>query len=130
MNETFDTHTVDNLKKIGLTVQAGSKRDHMDITTDAKVFDFIFGIGTEGLTPFEFELAGKHEGDVIVLQLDPSQIQDSFQHIQLPLPALSEQCGKLYFKFKIISISQPENREIVSAMAAVANCGDGCCGYH
>ena len=128
MNESFDA--VKNLKKIGLTVQAGSKRDDMNIVSDPIVFELIFGIGTEGLTPFEFELAGKGVGDVIILHLNRSQIQDSFQHIQLPPHALSGGCSELYFKFKIINISPAENREIVSAMAAVANCGNGCCGNH
>jgi len=128
MNESSDA--VENLKKIGLTVQAGSKRDDMDIVSDPMVFELIFGIGTQGLTPFEFELADKRVGDVIILHLNRSQIQDSFQHIQLPPPALSGGCSELYFNFRIMSISSAENREIVSAMAAVANCGNGCCGNH
>ena len=128
MNESFDA--VKNLKKIGLTVQAGSKRDDMNIVSDLMVFELIFGIGTEGLTPFEFELAGKRVGDVIILHLNRSQIQDSFQHIHLPLPTLPEGCSELFFTFKITSVSPAEDREIVSAIAAVANCGDGCCGNH
>ena len=121
---------VENLKKIGLTVQVGSKRDAMDIIPDPMDSEFIFGIGTAGLTPFEFELVGKHEGDEIILHVDKSQIHGSFQHIQFPLPALSPEHNDLYFKFKIKSISQPENSEVISAMAAGTDCGDGCCGCH
>ena len=128
MNKTPDK--VENLSKIGLSVQIGSKRDDMDIMPEPLDFEFIFGIGSAGLTPFEFELAGKCAGEEIILHVDSSQIRESFRHIQIPFPSISREHNELFFRFKITNLSRPEYKEIVSAMAVSAGCGCGCCGAH
>jgi len=56
---------VENLKKITLSFQAGTSKDTMDLTPKYAEFDFIFAIGPDGMTPFEYELVDKAEGEEV-----------------------------------------------------------------
>ena len=58
---------VENLKKITLTLQAGTSPDTMDLTLQYSSFEFIFALGQEGMSPFEYELLNKAEGDEVLL---------------------------------------------------------------
>ena len=44
------------LKKVTLSLEAGRSPEAMDLTSQPLPFEFIFGLGTAGLTPFEVEL--------------------------------------------------------------------------
>jgi len=64
-------NTVENLKKITLSFQAGSSPEVMDLTPKYPQFEFIFALGQEGMSPFEYELVNKTEGEeVLILPFD------------------------------------------------------------
>ena len=65
---------VENLKKITLTFQAGTSPDNMNLIPRFPRFEFIFALGQEGMSPFEYELVNKTEGDEISLHIQ-KQIQ-------------------------------------------------------
>ena len=101
----------------------------MDITPQPFQFEFIFGLGKEGLTPFEYELAGKREGDEVTLRLDQGDSHKTFEHLCQPFHHhLSEQPGSFYLKTQVVKVAQAENREVIKAMAGIGSCGDHCCG--
>ena len=60
---------VENLKKITLSFQAGTSPGTMDLTPKYPEFEFIFTLGPEGMTPFEYELVDKAQGEEIPLHI-------------------------------------------------------------
>jgi len=119
---------IESLKKTTLSIEAGTTPDTMDLTSEPLPFEFIFGVGKEGLTPFECELADKTEGDVVSFQVDPGKRCETFEHIAIPFPDVPGHLTSFYLKTQVVSVTPAGSREVVKAMAQVASCGDGCCG--
>ncbi|MDM8551671.1 hypothetical protein QUF72_16410 [Desulfobacterales bacterium HSG2] len=124
---TENRSKIENLKKVTLSVEAGRTQDSMDLTQPFQ-FEFIFGLGTEGLTPFEYELADKNEGDEISFCLKREKTREIFEHLCLPFHHLSERPDSFYLKARVVKVAQAENTEVVRAMAGITSCGDHCCG--
>lgn len=125
-----ETDTVEGLRKISISVEAvpATGREESDVLP-AKA-EFIFGIGTEGLSPLEAKLAGKRVGDTLVLSLERSQIPIAAGHLCQHMPTLPEGEGPVTLHIRIDDIRPADNRDIVKAMAAATACGGGCCGNH
>jgi len=127
MNES--NRHVENLKKITLSLAAGTSESTMDITPQPSSMEFIFGLGPEGMTPFEYRLVDHRIGDEVLIKIKPGDLSETFQHIPRPVWILPQNLDTVYLRAKILTISQPDNREIVKAMAAIAqHGGDGCGG--
>jgi len=124
--------TIDNLQKVTLRVEAGTQAEDMNLTREPEQFAFIFGIGATGLTPFEYRLAAKSPGDEVCLQIPPHRWPVYFRHIALPVrlpPALE---SDVYLKVRVKEVRAAAGREVVKALAEMAECG-GCdcgCGGH
>ena len=121
---------VGNLKKITLTFQAGTTRESMDLIPKYPDLKFIFGIGPEGMTAFEYELMDKAEGEDVLLHLKKEAFHNFFEHLNPPIMDLFDGRDDVYLKVKIVAVGVAENREIVRAMAEkTAHGGMGCdCG--
>ena len=124
---------VENLKKITLSIQAGTSPDTLDLTLKYPEIEFIFGLGPEGMTPFEYKLADRAEGDSVLLHLKKEDFYSFFEHLNPPLMGLFDGRAEVYLKVNIDAVTTAENREIVKAMAAMAthagagcDCGCGC----
>jgi hypothetical protein len=130
MQADSPVHKIENLKKVTLSLEAGISPDHMNITPRPTDFEFVFGIGTFGLTPFEFTLADKIRGDEILVQLRAENLQSYFEHINLPIFRYTKDHSSFYLKARIVDVSQADGQQLLKAMAHIANCGDGCCGHH
>lgn len=118
------------LKKIKLNFTAGTAPDLTDLPVVPEPLEFIFGIGTEGLTQFECALDGKQPGDKGVIEVDKKNFEEIFGHI-IPCPqSFPLNAGHFYLHYNIIGISDASSREIIKSMAAInAGCGDSCdCG--
>jgi hypothetical protein len=131
--------TVDNLKKISLSVEAGSTPQDMNLTPRPIACEFIFGIGPSGMSPFEYRLAGKKAGDSLLLPLAKHESQRFFEHIVVPIEHLFENRDAVYLKLTVVGAAAADSREIVKAMAEAAQlsesgcgggCGCGCGGAH
>jgi len=117
-----------------LTFQAGTIREAMDLTPKYPGLKFIFGIGSEGMTAFECELADKAEGEEVLLHLKKEAFHNFFEHLNPPLMDLFDGRDDVYLKVKIVAVAVAENREIVKAMAEKTAHGgvgcDCCCGCY
>lgn len=60
---------VEEMKKVSLLFEAGRSEKVMDLVPDHPAFAFIFGLAPEGMTPFEYELLDKAEGENVVIPL-------------------------------------------------------------
>jgi hypothetical protein len=121
---------VETLKKITLSLQAGTSPDVMDLIPEHPEFSFIFAIAPEGMTPFEYELAGKSEGDSVRLHLKKETCNQFFEHLYPPFGDLWDGRDAIYLQIKILEITAADNREIIKALADMtAHGGRGCdCG--
>ena len=129
MNATMETEKIEVLKKIILSVEAGTAPDSMDLTPQPSQFEFIYGLGTSGLTPFEIQLADKTVGQEVQLHMSRDDIPQVFQHLVFFPLNLPEHADSFYLKLKIKSVLQADQREVIKALAEIANCEDHCCGH-
>jgi hypothetical protein len=121
--------TIGSLMKIRLLLEAGTGADRSDLTAEPIPFEFIFGAGSQGLSPFEFELAGKKEGDRVSISLRPEELSGLFQHLLVPFLAIPEGTSAFLLKVQIVKVTEAEPKEVIKAMAEAAACGDHCCGH-
>ena len=121
---------VEGLRKISVSMAAATSPDRNKSEAERKTAQFIFGIGTDGLSPLEAKLAGKRIGDTVVLSLERSQVPAAAGHLCQHLPTVPPGEGPIYLHVRIEDVQPAENREIVKAMAAATGCGGGCCGNH
>ena len=121
---------VENLKKITLTLQAGTSPDTMDLTLQYSSFEFIFALGQEGMSPFEYELLNKAEGDEVLLLINKQTFYTFFEHLNPPIGDLFEGRDDVFLNAKIAAVAAADNRDIVKALAEMtAHSGGGCdCG--
>ncbi len=119
---------VGNLKRVRLSVHAGTAPDSNDLTPEPVELEFIFGLGTSGMTPFEYELSDKHEGDRFSLSLRPEDIPMFFEHQCICLPRLPANADTYYLTITIDKVSDVSASEVVKALAESTGCGGGDCG--
>lgn len=117
------------LRKIRLILEAGTGPGKTDLTAEPIPFEFIFGVGAQGLSPFEFELADRKQGDGFSIPVKGGERSEFFQHLFVPALSMPEGKGALYLKIKILKVSESDPKEVIKAMAEAAACADHCCGH-
>jgi len=132
MQKTAASPTVDNLKKITLSIEAGTAANMMDITARPQSMTFVYGLGSTGLTPFEYGLADKSTGDVVQISIRPGELARTFGHLQPPFETELDGPAEVHLRVRIDNITPADGREVIRAMAAAAECGCdcGCGGKH
>lgn len=126
MNE--EQQTVGPLKKIHLLLEAGTGPEKSDLTDGALPFDFVFGTGSQGLCPFECQLAGKKEGDRLSLRVRSEDLGDLLQHLAFPPLPIGESVDAFYLKVNVVKVSEADPKEVIKALAEAGSCGDHCSG--
>jgi hypothetical protein len=122
--------TVEALKRVSLLLTAGTTAGGTDLLSPPQPIEFIYGIGSRGLTGFEYELAGKRAGDEGAITFNEHNRPEIFGHI-LPCEIQSRlTAGQGYVQYRITDIAETTPTEVVRFMAAaVGGCGSGCgCG--
>ena len=127
---------VENLKKITLSFQAGTSPDAMDLTPKFPRFEFIFALGQGGMSPFEYELVNKSEGEAVLLHINKQTFSIFFEHLNPPIADLFDGRDNIFLNAKIKAVTAADNRDIVKALAQMTahggggcDCGGGCgCG--
>jgi len=118
---------IENLKKIALSFEAGTTADIMDLLPQYPTFEFIFGLAPEGMTPFEYEIVDRTEGEEILLHIGKKEYYRFFEHLNPPIMDLFDEREVVHLKVKIVGITNADSREIVKAMAEIAHRGEGEC---
>lgn len=96
------------------------------------LFSFIFGAASDGLNPFETQLAGKGVGETLTMELEQSEMAKTFGHLFGPL---KQSMGmvilpqELRLQFTVERVEKGEDREIIQAIASSvgSGCGGGGC---
>lgn len=120
---------IDNLMKVSLDLQTDDTAAQKGAGTP---FEFIFGIGPSGITPFEKALYRKRVGDRLRFDMAPGDHCQTVGHLE---PALREQTGIMTptcLQVTVTGVVRAKDREVIQAMAAGGSCSDcGCgCGGH
>ena len=119
---------VEPLQKISVTLRAGATPGDMNLPLPRTGLTFICGIGTGGMTPFEYLLAGRGAGEEISFHVTRSGMEPFFERLA---PAFSEPFkdrDEVHFQVAISRIEPADGREIVRAMAELtAHAGSGGC---
>jgi len=116
------------MKKVHVSISLGGN-DTTVAAAGTVSFTFIFGIGRDGLTPFECVLEGGGAGDRIQTEVITSSLGEYFGVLLHSLNPLIK--GKilpqnLVFNIEISQVSDVENREVVAALAgSTSGCGSG-----
>lgn len=126
---------VDSLKKIGLILESGTSPDEMNLTQEPVAWEIIVGTGSEGITPFEYEIVNKTIDDEILIHLQRTEIPTKFEHLAPFIKEHIETRDSFYLKVRINNISTADTKEIVKALAGNVSHGDDCgcgcgCGEH
>lgn len=120
---------IEPMKKVYVAVSLGATEENLAEGANETEFSFIYGIGKDGLTPFESNLEGCREGDCIQTEVDSSSIGKYFGGLINAVRSLIE--GKIIpqnpqFRVEIRRVEDVENREVVAALASSAGgCGSG-----
>jgi hypothetical protein len=128
--------TIQILKKVTLSLMAGSTSDTFSLTGSPVTLEFIYGVASDGLCSFESFLYGRREGSKFILSVPIAEAHEFFGHVYqslfqvLGLPIMPE---TLFLKIEITSIVDPDNREVVQSLArslmhdsCSGSCGCGC----
>ncbi len=119
--------TVKPLHAIRLAVRAGSRPGAGDLTPDPLDLEFIFGLGVQGLTPFERMLDGMPLGGEKALELTRAVVPTTFLHLTPFFLELADRQDPLHLTVRVAGIRPAESREVIRAMARMTECGDDCC---
>jgi hypothetical protein len=123
------TPIIENLMKVSLRMATGNPPVESDAATP---FEFIYGTGPSGITPFEKALFGKTVGDRIQFDLAATGFCETVGHLMFPLRKQTGMTDPASLEVTITDITRARDREVVKAMAAGGSCSDcGCgCGNH
>lgn len=127
----MDTNTdvIGYMKKITVALETGTSPDNMDLSEAPFSFQFIYGVGAEGVCLFEKALFEKQSGEEILLEVVPHQTGEIFGHLKQALINILPMATPFYLKSTITAIETADNRELVKAIAkgtGSSNCGCGC----
>ena len=125
----METEKIDLLKKITLSVEAGTAPDSTDLNTQSSQIEFIYGLGVSGLTPFELQLADRTVGEEIQFLINREEIPQVFQHLLLLPLNLPDDLQTFHLRLKVMKVIPADQREVIKALAEMANCEDHCCGH-
>lgn len=119
------------MKKITLSLLAGSAPDTYSLTPSAVSLEFIYGAGSAGVTPLEIALAEMKVGDCTEVKLATMELEPFWGNLFVPfrqavglhiLPAI------LYLRIGLEACSEPSPREVVHYMAQSLHHGGCGCG--
>ncbi len=116
------------LTKISVVLEAGAPPDRLDLRVPEAEFSFVLGIGSRGLTPFEYLLIGRSAGDTIHFSLTAGELAVFFEHLAPPLAPLFDGRVEVHFQARIERIEPVDGRAVVKAMAESLAHGSGGCG--
>ncbi len=127
--------TIRELSKVSVTLMARSERETLKNMDKPIPFEFIYGVGSEGLCNLELVLFEKTEGETISLVITPGESKDALGHLIMPvMQALGIQkiAGDFLLEVAVNSVGEADSREIVQSIAkgsSSAGCGGSCdCG--
>ena len=117
------------LHKVSVSLNGTDRGKESGNKVGPKRFDFIYGIGSDGLSPLECALEGKKEKDELVLDIRENDAVHIFQHLWIPELEDLFLYGAPNLQVMVLSVGEAEPREVIRALAENARCGESCCNH-
>ncbi len=118
-------NTIGPMTRVALEIDTGDSAR----PTGPVDFEFIFGIGVNGLCGLEMRLAGKKAGQETRLEVEPGTMEELFGHLGCSLMRAAGRQPPFALKIRIKEVAPAKPREVVKAMAENTECGCDCgCG--
>ncbi|MFT5698460.1 MAG: hypothetical protein ACI8ZB_001315 [Desulforhopalus sp.] len=120
---------VKSMKKVSISVclKAGLATGGSPAGVDP--FIFIYGIGRDGLSPFECCLEGAHVGESILFEVKRGDLAEYFSGLFPKIRPLVDggvMPKKVFFEVEVKGVEEVDNREVVAALAnSASGCGSG-----
>lgn len=124
---TEAANTIDAVCKVALALRAGADEASAR-AAEPEELEFVYGIGSQGLTGVEYALAGKAAGEKVELWVEACEAHEALGHLPLPAFQWFPAWPKAFLCLEILSVAAPEPREIVRAMAQAQSSSEGGCG--
>jgi hypothetical protein len=127
---TSMTSTVGPMQKVSLSLRDASTPPGTSAPAPSSNFDFIYGIGAEGMSAFEQALLGKVAGDVFTLRIEKHALPDFFEHLLCPLMEALSITTPMDLEVRVDAVSPATDREMIRALAEkIGGCAGDCdCG--
>jgi hypothetical protein len=125
-----EERTVKHLRKVLLRVEPIGE-DGSPIGKDGSTsIEFVFGIGSQGLSPLEMALEGCEEGEERHVAVPPDGVEALFGHLEPPPLELRGAGGTAQQLRVFVEGAEPAgDREVIRAMSEASECGSDCCGH-
>jgi hypothetical protein len=91
-------------------------------------FEFVFGVGSQGLSPLEMALEGCREGEERLVPIPDEGPEALFGHLHPP-PLAPAKGAARGIRFVVERAEPAGEREVIRAMSEAAECGSDCCGH-
>ncbi len=119
---------IENLKKVRILWKPETGTGKAVPDPEYPEFEFIFGLAPEGMTPFEYELLDKTEGESVLLHLKKGTFEQFFEHVNPPIMDLFDGRDEVHIRAEIVSIDDAGNKEVIKGMSQMASYREGDCG--
>jgi len=117
------------LTKVSLSLSAADDASGHKLTPADIQFEFIYGIGTEGLSTFEKELHGLLAGARMTIRVETREMESYFEHLRCPLLEAVRIQPPFNLAIEVLSVRPATDRELVQALANKDSSGCDCdCG--
>jgi hypothetical protein len=121
------------MKKVRISYTLNTKPEAPDDQPLSGFREFIFGLGKEGLTPFESALSGKKAGESVSISGKKKDLHAMFEHLTAIMDIFpSRLSDEFMLTVNIDDVANAPPREIVKELARSSACdhhhdGEGCC---
>ncbi len=126
---------VDNLKKVTFSLRIDGGLAQADLKDTPVVHEFIYGVASEGVCPFEMAFADKVVGEVVSLTILRTNAREMCAHLLQPLRkslGIHSLPESMSLEMEVVGVEVAENREVIQAMSqslGSSGCGGDCdCG--
>lgn len=127
---TEQSKSIDNLKKVTLMLELVKHGEASPEKTVSDAYEFIFGIGSGGLSPIEMELQGRNQGERFIMSIKENEWPGVFGHLKAPDFSGPIEDADIDLTIFVKGVEPAEQKEIIQAMSAASACGADCCSGH
>lgn len=119
--------TIGPLTKVTLLLKVSTADKNPSGAPSEVGFDFLYGIGSAGLSDFEIELHGHAPGDQLNIPVNPDHIRTYFEHLFCPLMEALKTHPPFDLHIEVQSVQAATDRELVTALANKGGSAEGGC---
>jgi hypothetical protein len=125
-----EERTVKHLRKVLLRVEPIGEDGSPIGKGGTAPFAFVFGVGSQGLSPLEMALEGAGEGEERRIPIPAGGAEALFGHLAPPRLEPRGAGGAARELRVVVERAEPAgDREVIQAMSEASACGSDCCGH-